>query len=59
MKGELKVNIRRCQGLTEHRVQGTAKKQRAGGAQVKSGKNCENISHSKHVRDIQIQMSVS
>ena len=47
-EGELKVNTRRGQGLVEHRVQGTANKQRAGGAQVKSGKNFENISHSKH-----------
>jgi hypothetical protein len=59
MKGELKVNTRRGQGLVEHRVQGTAKKQRAGGAQVKSGKNFENISHSKHLIGIQIQIQMS
>jgi len=44
MKGELKVNTRRGQGLVEHRVQGTAKRQGAGAAQVKSGKNSENMS---------------
>jgi len=51
MNGELKVNIRR--------VQGTAKKQRTGGAQAKPGKNVYNISHSKHLIGIQIQLSIS
>jgi len=51
MNRELKVNTRRFQG--------TAKKQIIGGAQAKPGKNFENISQSKHLIGIQIQLSIS
>jgi hypothetical protein len=59
MKGELTVNTRRGQGLVKHRVQRTAKKQTAGGTHVKSRKNFENISYSKHLIGIQTQLSIS
>jgi len=45
--------------VNSRRVQETAKKQRTGGAQAKSGKNFEKISHSKHLIGIQIQLSIS